>query len=222
MLLKKLLPFFVLFLFSMSSHATLFTANPYKSFADSPFNGVSGIMLEDFEGISAGNMYMPPAGISVSNNMIVNPINSPIVDSVDADDGVIDGSGLQGSTLFSSPGIVGVEFSFDNSFATYAGIVWTDGEGLVSFEAFDENGVSLGGYFDQNIADNSVVGTTDEDTFFGVMNAGGISKIRVWNTNGGIEVDHFQYSGTIVPIPAALWMFGSAVLGLVGCSKRKQ
>ena len=70
------------------------------------------------------------------------------------------------------------------SLPTHAGLVWTDGAGTVSFEAFDRNGVSMGvrGPFD--IADSAYFGATAEDRFLGAYNPQGISAIRVLNTSG--------------------------------------
>jgi hypothetical protein len=91
------------------------------------------------------------------------------------------------------------------------GLVWTDGAGTISFEAFDENGVSLGILLG-NHADGSFLGTIDEDRFYGATNAGGISRIHISNTSGGIEVDDLQYGfrGVVnaVPEPASLLLLG--------------
>ena len=55
---------------------------------------------------------------------------------MDADDGVIDGSGLNGHSLFSGSGATGITFTFNQStlgaFPTKAGIVWTDGGGTTT------------------------------------------------------------------------------------------
>ena len=82
------------------------------------------------------------------------------------------------------------------------GLVWTDGAGTISFEAFDENGLSLG-ILVGNHADGSFLGTIDEDRFYGATNSGGISRIRISNTSGGIEVDHLQYGfrGVVIAVP---------------------
>ena len=115
-------------------------------------------------------------------------------------------------------------FTFDENvlgqYPTHAGIVWTDGQGKSSFEAFDSLGISLGTIGPVLIADSNVSGDTGEDNFFGVIYEGGISAIRISNETAGIEADHLQY-GSIVPIPASLWLFGSSLLGLVGMARRK-
>src|SRR4029453_18374628 len=103
---------------------------------------------------------------------------SSITDSVDADDGAVDGSGTGGHSFFSLNGPAGIRFDFDGralgALPTAAGIVWTDGEGSYSFEAFGALGASLGtlGPF---TADPSVDGATAEDRFLGLYHAAGTS-----------------------------------------------
>jgi hypothetical protein len=208
---------------------------PYTSFSDSDLNGVdfSGgyLRLEDFEdnqlnllGVtaSAGDPF-PPGGIT---------------DSVDADDGATDGSGTAGHSFFSSAGSAGITFTFDKdalgSLPTHAGIVWTDGLGTLTFDAFDENGISLGAVGPVSSAgvfpDDNFSGGTAEDRFFGAQNDNGISKIFISNSDGGIEVDHLQYGAvsaieppppppTGIPLPAGAWAGGvmfSTLAGLRG------
>lgn len=197
---------------------------PYLSFADSPFNGgsYSYFYLENME-----DGFNTP-GVSQSGGSITGP--GGITDSVDADDGVIDGSGLNGKSLFAN-GSTGVMFTFSSAvlgmLPTHAGIVWTDGavHNQVTFEAWDAANVSLGTLVGNNIGDGNFNSDTAEDRFFGVVNANGISRIAIWNSQmsgggSGIEVDHLQY-GSAIPVPAAAWLLGSGLLGLVGVARRK-
>jgi hypothetical protein len=178
--------------------ATFLGPTPYLSTADSPFDlGQPGFCLEDFEdgvfntiGASGNCTPTGPGGLT---------------DSVDADDGAIDGSGTNGHSCFNASGASGITITFDptapGGLPTMAGMVWTDGEGTISFEAFDQNGGSLGmqGPFDH--ADGSVTGTTAEDRFYGETNAGGISAIKLTNTIGGIEIEHVQYNNCFAVAP---------------------
>ena len=210
---------------------------PYLSSNDSPFKSVdfsAGYFhLEDFED---GLLNVP--GVSASTGAPNGP--SGITDSVDADDGTIDGSGTAGHSFFSSPGSAGITFTFDKSLLgnlpTHAGIVWTDGAGTVTFDAFDENGKSLGkigpvgdpGVF----PDNNITGETAEDRFFGAQNDGGISSIFISNSEGGIEVDHLQYGAVSdinpppppppsgIPLPAAVWT-GAATFAVLAAARRR-
>ena len=168
---------------------------PYLSRADSPFAAelnAGHVYLEDFE---CGSILVP--GVSPSAGNVIPPGFEGSIDSVDADDGVIDGSGLNGHSFFSGDGPTGITFTFNQvtlgAFPTQVGIVWTDGGGTTTFEAFDSVGASLGTVGPVAIADGSNSGTTGEDRFFGVTFAGGISAIKISNTSGGIEVDHLQY-----------------------------
>lgn len=164
---------------------------PYKSEADSPFTGIAFdyFYLEKFE---TGAFSVP--GVTKVGGTFLGPGGT--TDSVDADDGVIDGFGKAGHSLFNSSGVTGVTFTFNaatlGSLPTYAGVVWTDGFGYITFEAFDSAGVSLGTRLGAH-ADNSNAGTTGEDRFYGVMLGSGISKIKLKNLNGGIEMDHLQF-----------------------------
>ena len=123
-------------------------------------------------------------------------------DSVDEDDGAIDGSGAAGQAMWSL-GNPGIEFSFDaddlgGSLPTHAGIVWTDGSGTWTFEAFDAAGGSMG-TVTAALGDGVFLGATADDRFFGAINPDGISKIKIGNPNsgGGIEVDHLQYGRAV-------------------------
>jgi len=165
---------------------------PYLSQADSPFAlGTGTFCLETFE---SGSLSVP--GVT-GDAAVTGPAGN--TDSVDADDGSIDGSGTSGRSYFTGDGSTGITFTFDPNgplgLPTSAGMVWTDGVGVASnaFEAFDQNGASLGAYGPFAIADGSNSGQTAEDRFFGAVNAGGILAIKLSNTSGGIEVDHLQF-----------------------------
>lgn len=179
---------------ALAGGGTFLGPTPYLSTADSPFlTDINGgrVYLETFE---CGALTVP--GVTISGGTIIPPGFAGSIDSVDGDDGAIDGSGLNGHSLFGS-GPVGITFTFNQTtlgaFPTQVGIVWTDGGGTTTFEAFDSAGVSLGVIGPVAIADGSNSGTTAEDRFFGVTFAGGISAIKISNTSGGIEVDHLQY-----------------------------
>lgn len=168
----------------------------YLSQNDSPFKNLSSsyFHLENFE-----DHLLNTPGVTASAGGVTSVVFGPTAhDSVDGDDGVINGTGLAGDSYFSATGATGIRFTFNaavlGSLPTHAGIVWTDGAGTTTFEAFDSAGVSMGLFGPFNIADGSNSGTTAEDTFFGVYNRGGISAIKISNTVGGIEIDHLQYA----------------------------
>lgn len=183
--------------------AQYFGPTPYLSFADSPLGGRSAsyFQLENFE-----DHLLNAPGVAASAGGVSSIVfGSSLHDSVDADDGVIDGNGLAGDAYFSANGAAGITFTFNagvlGSLPTHAGIVWTDGAGQVFFEAFDGNGVSMGLRGPYNFPDGVNNGTTAEDNFLGAYNKDGISAIKISNTLGGIEIDHLQYAFSTVNGP---------------------
>jgi hypothetical protein len=202
--MSRLLPLLALvwIVTSVSAEAsTLLGPSPYSGFSDSPFNAgsFSYFYLETFE---SGALGVP--GVTASGGTILGP--SRFTDSVDADDGVIDGSGNNGYSWYSA-GNRSLNFTFDaailGALPTYAGIVWTDvgykddgvfGPAPVLFEAFDSLNHSLGVIGPSSVGDESVYGTTGEDRFFGIFSEGGISRISIaMPTSGDWEMDHQQY-----------------------------
>jgi hypothetical protein len=190
----------------------------YASFADSPFSGLDFsagyFFLEDFE-----DGLQNTAGLTADTGGVTSVVFGPTLhDSVDLDDGTLDGSGLAGDSWFSSIGSAGVTWTFNETvlgaLPTHAGLVWTDGGGTITFEAFDASGNSLGTVVGGHATGGSG-GQTDEDRFYGVTEAGGISAIKISNSSGGIELDHVQYGNPSVDQPTAIAEPGGlAVLGL--------
>ena len=178
---------------NISTSSPYLGPTPYLSFSDSPFKdeSFSYFYLEDFE-----DGFLNTPGVTASSEAYVYGPNY-MTDSVDGDDGSIDGSGTGGHSFFKENGAEGITFTFDEgilgSLPTDVGLVWTDGAGDTSFEAFDNDNVSLGVFGPFAIADGSIYGTTAEDRFFGISWPGGISSIHISNTVRGIEIDHLQY-----------------------------
>jgi hypothetical protein len=176
---------------------------PYRSLSDSPFSGesFSWFYLEDFED---GLLNTP--GVSVSPSSVAIAVGG-YTDSVDGDDGFIDGSGSNGHSLWSN--FASALFAFDfnaaalGAFPTHVGLVWTDvgnvvtgkyGFTGVTFEAFDENGVTLGVMGPIVLGDGAISGQTAEDRFIGAINSGGISRVEIRSPDtNDWEVDHLQY-----------------------------
>ncbi len=194
----------------------LFPGTSYLQASDSPFYEVlPSYYLETFED---GSLNTP--GVSVDHGAIADP--SIFTDSVDADDGAIDGYGRAGWCWYYYTAITGLTFTFNagplgGRLPTHAGLVWTDGYYVNSswtFEAFGPDGASLGTLTRNGFADGNYEGGTAEDRFFGVINLAGVSKIKInGSMMGGLEVDHVQY-GSAVPLPGSLLLLGSGLLGL--------
>jgi hypothetical protein len=201
--------------------------SPYRTFGDSPFVGTSlaWFHVEDFED---GALNTP--GVTLDNGFVTG--NTPTSDSVDDDDGFLDGLGRAGSSLTNVAGGDGVNsfmFAFQPSvlgaFPTHVGIVFTDGapNSQFTFQPFDQNGVSLGS-LNAFVGDDSHNGGTAEDTFFGAIHAEGISGFFITD-NGSpfdLELDHLQY-GSPVPEPSSLGLgLAVACIGVALRRARKQ
>jgi len=222
--------FFSTFHSSTLAEPIFFGPTPYLSSADSPFD-LSGLgttmFLEDFED---GELNTP--GILYADLLPFRPGPFQNVDSVDADDGVIDGSGLRGHSARSNFGVCtdgeppncwssgGVTFDRDELgwLPTAVGIVWTDGwptDG-VQFAFTNSAGHTVFREDRFFLADNNFMGGTDEDRFFGVIDPNGIAAFHLEAGRGAdepgfsFEVDHLQY-GLFVPEPAASAMMLFAI-----------
>lgn len=220
-----------------SAAPVFYGPTPYSQVSDSPFSGggFDYFHLEDFED---GSFNTPGVSMSFTGATIA-VVTTPggAIDSVDADDGDLDGRGRRGHSLFlggPDGASTVVTFTFDaiglGRLPTNAGLVWTDsgrpntgdvfgepgyGFAIVSFEAFDSLGVSLGTIGPSNVGDGRTDGLTTEDRFFGAYNAVGISKISLTINSADWEMDHLQYGAEQqqaqeVPEPC------SAILALMG------
>jgi hypothetical protein len=196
---------------ALAAESLLFAASAYAARSDRPFHSLSFsyFHLDDFEGVAR-----TPGYAATTGGQILPP--GALTDSVDADDGALDGSGTGGSSWFSAGATDTFTFSFDagvlGALPTHAGIVWTDvgtpsppggvfGMAGIFFEAFDSGGALIGGVGAPNLGDGAVDGATAEDRFFGAYHPGGISSIRITATSSNDwEVDHLQY-GLANPIP---------------------
>jgi hypothetical protein len=186
------------------------TVGGYVGFASSsPFAAGSFdyFHLEHFED---GLLNVPGVGVSSGSSALTS---GSLRDSVDEDDGLIDGSGLNGISWYVG-GQRSVTFTFDavalGSLPTHAGLVWTDVGftdtlfciGDVTFEAFDQFGFSLGLVGPLTLGDGAANGGTAEDTLFAVVNTGGISRITLsMPGSNDFEVDHLQFGA--IPTPAS-------------------
>ena len=175
----------------------------YLSFADSPFKNVSlgYFHLEDWE-----DSALTTPGVTASSTSLGSSFGTALVDSVDGDDGALDGTCKKdGGTCNDAFAGGTIEFSFDvadggdggglSALPTHVGIVWTDGSPGCDavFEAFDATNTSLGTKVASGVGDGDNNGGTAEDRFFGIVHAAGVKRIVVKSSSGGVEVDHLQY-----------------------------
>lgn len=196
---------------SASAAVFWFSNTPYLSQADIPagfYAGGSPTVLEDFEDGALDSTITATAA-----SWAITPSGNAFTDSVDGDDGNLDGSGINGRSYVVFPsGQAGPSVRFDFSgqiLPTAAALVWTDGIDGMIFKAYDAANNLLGSFTPGvSFADGSFTGGTAEDRFFGVTYAGGIKAISIENSNpfAGIEVDHIQY-GYMVPEPGSIAIF---------------
>jgi hypothetical protein len=207
-------------LFASFSQAASVGPTPYLSAADSPWNSVSfsSFFLEDFED---GLLNTPD--VSQAGATDVPAAGGQFNDSVDSDDGAIDGFGTAGRSHYTTSGTAGITYTFGTSVSgglpTHAGVVWTDLSGTadVFLEAFDQNNLSLGILAAGALNDGVSTGETAEDRFLGWEYLGGISSIRVYQSASDMELDHLQY-GVAVPEPTTI---GLALAAMVLCFRRR-
>ena len=202
---------------AMSSTAIFWGPTPYLSSSDIPagfYLGGNPVLLDNLEDGSLD------ASISASNGSVYGPTS--IADSVDADDGNIDGFGTAGRSWFS--GTVTFTYAGNGPLPTAFGVVWTDGSGTITFSATDALGQSLGSQSFTGIPDSTFGGTTGDDSFFGVQFAGGIKSITIGTGGGLIEVDHIQYGQMVssVPEPTSALMLSLGLLGLGGYRRMRK
>jgi len=189
---------------------------PYLSVNDSPFLGASDFAFDDFE-----DGLVNILGVTIDGGIVRSPSN--FTDSVDADDGVIDGSGTGGHSYWQLQGIEGFTISFDENvlggLPRQVGFAWTDGnvKGLFRLEAFDKMGVSV---FEVVLGNLVHTGTTEEDRFIGVEFSRGIASLNLSTSFGGIEIDHVQYA-SIIPLPAPLALGLAGLAGVIVVRRKR-
>lgn len=190
-----------------------FLSYPYRDRSDGLFQGVPGAALDDFEdGID------PTLPFAYSSGVVVGP--GQFTDSVDGDDGIVDGDGTGGSSFYPNANSLTVTFA-EVPFA--AGLVLTDlgitpddtsslGFGTFVISAVDGLGNALGPV-EIDFGDGMVTGETEEDTFVAFFSDNGIGAITVVAPLGSTdwEIDHVQQT---VPEPVTLAALGLGALAL--------
>jgi hypothetical protein len=211
-----------------ASAQTFIQPTPYLSFNDSPFKGqvFSHFQLEDFEdGVNS------LTGVSLNKGWIVP--NVSLMDSVDGDDGQINGLSEGGKSFYSNFATNELVLTFDamapGGLPTHAGVVWTDVgfvggsqicKGEVRLEAWGAAGNYLGSTTPVILGDGLFTGQTPEDRFLGVTSNAGLSKVRLYMPESkDFEIDHIQFGTAALPAPGSLALFTLA--GLVAGRRRR-
>lgn len=212
-----------IFLIGLATLALTATAQPvvigaatYFAASDSPFKDLPGFTLEDVE----DDQFNVP-GVTSDFWAYSDVFGTQTVDSVDADDGIVNGTGINGP-LGAGNSLYGrgqIQFWFHQAkLPTHVGLVWTDGAGKITFEGYDQIGsrlVSVNGFH----ADGDFLGRTQEDRFYGLIHEGGISSVRIYNAQGHVEVDHFQFA--TVPEIEGIWALFIGLSAFVVGRRRK-
>ncbi len=171
---------------------------PYTSRADSPFTGVVLATFSHFEDWEDSALSTP--GVTSNSNQLGTAFGASLVDSIDGDDGVVDGKCEKAGSSCNSAFANGtIDFTFDaaalGALPTHVGIAWTDGSPGCNavFEAYDAADQLIGTRTATGVGDNSNSGTVAEDRWFGVVHTAGVKRIVVKSSAGGVEVDHLHY-----------------------------
>ncbi len=226
---------------------TFLGPTPYLSTADSPFpvdGSNPNFYLEDFEDgeLNTPGIYQPLHYLfgTAFHGEVMGP--SEFTSSVDADDGVIDGSGSAGHSfrsraLFVAPDIpqlnqVSIRFEFDTAALGYVpsvfGFVWTDGppgisvgDGLaLHFLIYDINGMRSDLLIRPTVSAERN-GRAFNDIFLGAIVDAGIAQVNIFANYRGesgpmpyIQIDHVQYGLLPVPEPGTFLQLMVACIAL--------
>ncbi len=96
---------------------------------------------------------------------------------------------------------------------------WVNVDYQTQFAIYDDNGsLASPNLFS---ADLLVPGANSINPLAGSITATGSLHIFVSNI-GSTGIDNINFDQTVIPVPAAVWLFGSGLLGLIGVARRKK
>jgi hypothetical protein len=129
------------------------------------------------------------------------------------DDNVINGLGPLGFPNSGGIGEGAIAILFDNDQSEFGFRLIGGGLGSAQVEFWKRDGSLIDAITLLNL----------RTEYFGFSREGGIQDIAgisIWNTDlGGIGLDDIKFN--VVPVPPALYLFGSGLLGLIGISRSK-
>ena len=153
---------------------------------------------------------------STYNNSTIGDLNYSLFDNGSWNAGRDGFTGLNadiGSMTFSFI----TDVNYVGGFMNYSSPL-TDGTN-VTIWALDRDGDILESYILNTLAAISTPEGINDGAFRGISrDTFDIAAFRV--SNSYVVLDDLTF-GTVVPVPAALWLFGSGLLGLVAVAKRK-
>lgn len=195
---------------------TLYGPSAYASQADAPFHAGDFNTYFYLEDVEDGLINTPGLSVTGSNVCIAGSecfVDTGLTDSVGNG-----GNGFVGRSIYNN-GLTTITFDAGllGGLPTFAGLVWTDGNNPIQFQAFDADG-NLLGTLNGDHADATFYATLADDRFYGASHAGGISRLTIINPPG-TEIDHIQYglNRAAVPEPStwATMVIGFMLLGRV-------
>jgi hypothetical protein len=117
-------------------------------------------------------------------------------------------------TIMASDGIdmYGLEFRVGHGFTGTldTSVVW---------EAYSNNVLTGSGQF--NTTRGTVIGWNDSAGFDELRVGASIPGYAALGESQGIAIDDLNVQITAVPLPTAVWLFGSGLLGLLGVARRR-
>lgn len=111
-------------------------------------------------------------------------------------------------------GIAGSGFSISNPMSPATTLLSQISPNTTGFTGFNSTG-----QFNATIAFGSLPVAAAGDIRYLVF---GLSEHANTATNSAVGVDNIKINANVVPVPGAVWLFGSALAGLVGVSKRNK
>jgi len=130
------------------------------------------------------------------------------------------GFSIDSTDIFSNP--VASLSNFDSTPYTFVFDTTKVDVSSVSLGGISNNaGVPIDGF--GSILDTSIDTTNNWSEISTISGIGSISQIDVTLFEGSLTSFVFDYENVApVPVPAAVWLFGSGLIGLVGVARRKQ
>jgi len=183
-----------------------------NSFVDSFFDVLFDITLAD---IDAGNDFANSQSVLSYNNISFNMGDNPFVPqcAIVADGLAFGGCGMLMAVnssgddydLQGGPMVIDLGFDINADLAN-------DALTIDSFELLF-NGAQT----------TSIVGGTTTQTYdVSALLMGSINpSVNIDLSNGSAEVFTLANPGAVIPVPAAVWLFGSGLIGIVGFARRK-
>ena len=194
------------------------------------------ITFEDLFGEPVGtivsNQYTASYGVTFTSNPVIgdvgNTLEGWILDS-GANDAFAPGEGITNGSLFITDVVGGNQTGTSTLVVEYASAVDALSFDLIDIDGGESYVIEVFDNLD-NLLNTQSIAAGAPDTGDGFVtrigvNVAGISKLLVTGTKTsgsgfGLGFDNFN-TDSVVPIPPALWLFGSGLLGLIGIARRK-